>query len=96
MHAWLAGLWIVVLLQCHMGKQLGVGPAACVQARQTSPRACPPACQPACSGMPDMFDMLQSPTFCSQVGYGVLEIAVVHLFPELKSLFRTLQHGGLG
>jgi sorting nexin-13 len=51
---------------------------------------------PARSGMQDLFDMLQSPTFCSQVGYGVLEIAVVHLFPELKSLFRTLQHGGLG
>jgi sorting nexin-13 len=48
------------------------------------------------SGMRDLFDMLQSPAFCQQLGYGVLEIAVVHLFPELKPLFRTLQHGGLG
>ena len=40
--------------------------------------------------------MLQSPTFCLQLGYGVLEIAIVHLFPELKPLFRSLQHGSLG
>jgi sorting nexin-13 len=47
------------------------------------------------SGMLDMFDMLQSRTFCHHLGYGCLEICMVHLFPELKSLFRTLQHGGL-
>lgn len=45
--------------------------------------------------MRDLFEMLQSPTFSSQLGYGVLEIALVHLLPELKPLFRTLQHGGL-
>ncbi|KAI3433581.1 hypothetical protein D9Q98_003392 [Chlorella vulgaris] len=48
------------------------------------------------SGMQDMFDMLQSQTFCHHLGYGCLEVALVHCFPELKSLFRTLQHGGLG
>lgn len=45
--------------------------------------------------MRDLFDMLQSPTFCAQLGYGVMEVAVAHLFPELKPLFRSLQHGGL-
>lgn len=45
--------------------------------------------------MRDVFDMLQSDTFVRQLGYGVLEIAAVHLFPELKPLFRSLQHGGL-
>ncbi|KAL4430932.1 hypothetical protein ABPG75_006188 [Micractinium tetrahymenae] len=48
------------------------------------------------SGMRDLFGMLQSSAFCYQLGYGCLEVALVHLFPELKSLFRTLQHGGLG
>ncbi|EFN59116.1 hypothetical protein CHLNCDRAFT_137916 [Chlorella variabilis] len=47
------------------------------------------------SGTRDLFDMLQSQTYCHHLGYGMLEIAMVHLFPELKSLFRTLQHGGL-
>lgn len=50
---------------------------------------------PTCSGMRDLFAMLQLPAFCCHLGYGVLEICIVHLFPELKPLFRTLQHGGL-
>lgn len=63
-----------------------------------SPLACCPACGPPslCSGVRDLYDMLQSPTFCHQLGYGVLEVCIVHLVPELKALFRTLQHGGLG
>jgi hypothetical protein len=40
--------------------------------------------------------MLQSPTFCHHLGYGALEVAMVHLFPELRGLFRSLHHGGLG
>ena len=41
--------------------------------------------------MRDLFEMLQSPAFCAQLGYGVLEVAVAYLFPELKPLFRHLQ-----
>ena len=37
--------------------------------------------------------MMQSPTFVLQLGYGILEILVVNLFPELKALFRGLEEG---
>lgn len=37
--------------------------------------------------------MLQSPTFVLQLGYGVLEICCVNVFPEMKPLFRQMEHG---
>ncbi|CAD7702485.1 unnamed protein product [Ostreobium quekettii] len=43
-------------------------------------------------GMQDVFDMLQLPTFVTQLGYGVMEIAVLALYPELKDIFRRI-HG---
>ena len=43
--------------------------------------------------MQDVFDLLQSPTFVSQLGYGILEILAVNTFPELKTLFRGLEQG---
>jgi sorting nexin-13 len=46
-----------------------------------------------CSGVQDIFDMLQSPTFVLQLGYGILEICCVNLFPEMKALFRQMEHG---
>lgn len=39
------------------------------------------------SGMQDVYDMLQLPTFMTQMGYGVLEIVVLALFPELRDVF---------
>ena len=42
--------------------------------------------------MQDLFEMLQSRTFDLQLGYGLMEIAVLHLFPELKPLFLQLEH----
>lgn len=45
--------------------------------------------------MEDVFRMLQSPTFVLQLGYGLLEILVVHLLPELKPLFRSLEREGV-
>ena len=42
--------------------------------------------------MQDLFEMLQSPTFDMQLGYGLLEIGVIALFPELKPLFLQLEH----
>lgn len=48
-----------------------------------------------CSGMEDLFEMMQSLTFVQQLGYGILEILVVHLVPELKPLFRQLETGTL-
>ena len=62
----------------------------------THPHHPRPTASPCCSGMTDVFEMLQSPTFCHHLGYGCMEIALGHLFPELRPLFRTLQHGGLG
>jgi hypothetical protein len=47
----------------------------------------------SCSGVQDLFDMLQSPTFVLQLGYGILEICCVNLFPEMKALFRQMEHG---
>lgn len=51
------------------------------------------ACLARRSGVQDVFDMLQSPTFVMQLGYGILEILVVNTFPELKTLFRGLEQG---
>ncbi len=42
-------------------------------------------------GVQDLFDLLQSPTFVLQLGYGILEILAVSAFPELKPLFRQLE-----
>ncbi|KAL6776573.1 CPLD29 [Auxenochlorella protothecoides x Auxenochlorella symbiontica] len=48
------------------------------------------------SGMEDVIEMMQSETLILQLGYGALEILAVHLMPELKPLFLSLKHGGLG
>lgn len=45
------------------------------------------------SGVQDIFDMMQSPTFVLQLGYGVLEILCVNVFPDMKPLFRQMEHG---
>lgn len=45
--------------------------------------------------MRDLFGMLQSPVFCSQLGYGVLECVAAHLFPELQPLFKHMQRSGV-
>ena len=47
------------------------------------------------SGMADAFEMLQSRTFVQQFGYGLLKIGLVHMFPELKLLFRKIERGAL-
>lgn len=39
------------------------------------------------SGMRDALDMLQSQTFVMQLAYGLLEILLGNLFPELEPLF---------
>jgi len=41
-------------------------------------------------GVEDLYEMIQSPTFMKQLGYGLLEIATLHLCPELKGLFNNL------
>ncbi|KAG7671832.1 hypothetical protein Ndes2526B_g07257 [Nannochloris sp. 'desiccata'] len=41
-------------------------------------------------GVQDLYEMIQSPTFMKQLGYGLLEIAALHLCPELKGLFQNL------
>ncbi len=46
-----------------------------------------------CRGIDDLFGMLQSQTFMSQIAYGLLEILVVSLFPELRDLFGLLHSG---
>ncbi len=46
--------------------------------------------------MEDVIEMMQSETLILQLGYGALEILAVHLMPELKPLFLSLKHGGLG
>ena len=43
-------------------------------------------------GAQDLFELMQSPTFMRQLGYGLLEIGVLHLCPELKDLFQGLEH----
>lgn len=40
--------------------------------------------------MKDVYDMIQLPTFVRQIGYGVLEIVLLALFPELKDLFARI------
>jgi len=47
------------------------------------------------SGVQDVFDMMQSSTFVMQLGYGILEILCVNVFPEMKSVFRGLEAGDL-
>ena len=47
------------------------------------------------SGVQDVFDMMQSSTFVMQLGYGILEILCVNVFPEMKSIFRGLEAGDL-
>lgn len=47
------------------------------------------------SGMADLFEMLQSRTFMQQLGYGLLKIGLVSLFPELRLLFRKIERGAL-
>jgi hypothetical protein len=42
-------------------------------------------------GVQDLYEMIQSPTFMKQLGYGLLEIAALHLCPELKGLFQNLE-----
>ena len=43
-------------------------------------------------GIHDLYEMLQSPIFVRQLGYGLLEIIGLHLCPELKGLFQRLEH----
>jgi Sorting nexin C terminal/PX domain len=42
-------------------------------------------------GVQDLYEMIQSPTFMKQLGYGLLEISALHLCPELKGLFQNLE-----
>lgn len=103
MMGWLAG-WLALVggSFCDACLSQSTGAVHCAQHLKHPPAThylpSPPAPLPAsaCSGMQDLFGMLQSPTFCYHLGYGCLEVALGHLFPELRPLFRTLQHGGLG
>jgi hypothetical protein len=45
----------------------------------------------ACSGVDDLFEMIQSRTFIYQLGYGIIKIFVVNIFPELRPLFRQME-----
>eukprot|EP00210_Caulerpa_lentillifera_P002905 g2773.t1 len=42
------------------------------------------------NAMKDVYDMIQLKTFVRQIGYGVLEIGLLALFPELKELFAKI------
>jgi hypothetical protein len=44
-------------------------------------------------GAQDVFEMMQSGAFMRQLGYGLLEIAALHLCPEMRGLFNQLEHG---
>ncbi len=44
-------------------------------------------------GMQDLFDMVQSQTFVSQIGYGLIRIVLVNLMPELRPLFHSIERG---
>jgi len=44
-------------------------------------------------GMADLHDMMQSEVFMHQLGYGMLELVLFYVFPELKAMFVTLEHG---
>lgn len=43
--------------------------------------------------MQDLFDMVQSQTFVSQIGYGLIRIVLVNLMPELRPLFHSIERG---
>ena len=43
------------------------------------------------SGVDDLFEMIQSRTFIYQLGYGLIKIFVVNIFPELRPLFRQVE-----
>ena len=45
----------------------------------------------ACSGVDDLFEMIQSRTFIYQLGYGIIKIFVVNIFPELRPVFRQME-----
>ncbi len=45
--------------------------------------------------MTDLFEMMQSPTFVQQLGYGVLRILLLSFFPELRPLFQQIEHGSV-
>eukprot|EP00803_Ostreobium_quekettii_P004985 evm.model.scf_463.2 EVM.evm.TU.scf_463.2 scf_463:20967-31329(+) len=45
-------------------------------------------------GIQDLYDMLQLPTFMTQLGYGVVEIVVLALYPELEDLFGRIHDPG--
>ncbi|KAA6429701.1 MAG: phox domain-containing [Trebouxia sp. A1-2] len=42
-------------------------------------------------GVDDLFEMIQSRTFIYQLGYGIIKIFVVNIFPELRPLFRQME-----
>ena len=44
-------------------------------------------------GMGDLYELLQSPVLLRQVGYGLAEVVVAGLFPELKGLVLEVQRG---
>eukprot|EP00873_Tetraselmis_striata_P010052 jgi/Tetstr1/430316/TSEL_020141.t1 len=43
------------------------------------------------SAAKDIYHILQSPTFMTQLGHGVLEILLLHLMPELKPLLEDIR-----
>lgn len=48
------------------------------------------------NGVTDLWEMMQSPTLVRQLGYGVLEILSVHLFPEMKGMFGAMEAPAMG
>lgn len=46
-------------------------------------------------GVQDVYEMMQSAAFVRQLGYGLLEIGALHLCPELKPLFNSLEHSAM-
>lgn len=43
------------------------------------------------AGVTDLWELMQSETFVKQLGYGVLEVLTLHLFPEMKSMFTNME-----
>jgi sorting nexin-13 len=43
------------------------------------------------AGVTDLWELMQSPTFMRQLGYGALEVVSLHLCPELKGMFAALE-----
>ena len=43
--------------------------------------------------MRDLLDLLQSQTFVAHLGYGLLEILLTHMLPELEPLLRQTCRG---